>query len=178
MRIQRRTILHINILLLVLLTTGSALAGSGSQPEARQKEFRSGPAAEMLALINQARAEARTCGDKEFPSATPLQWNDKLATAALKHAEDMVRRDYFSHKSKSGSTMSDRVRREHYDYRAIGENIAFTMDVRKGVELWLNSPGHCANLMNAEFTEMGGAFAVSGKQAWKPRWVQVLGTRR
>lgn len=113
----------------------------------------------MLTLINEARSQARTCGDKEFPATGPLVWNDKLAAAALNQAKDVAQKHYFSHTSKNGSTLVDRVKREKYSYRRIGENIASTTDLRSAVDLWLSSPGHCENIMNADFTEMGGVLA-------------------
>lgn len=132
----------------------------------------------MLTLVNRARAEGRTCGDKEFPAAEPLHWNDRLAAAALLHAEDMARRNYFSHSSKDGSTLVDRIKRAGYVYRSIGENIASTADAQSVIDLWLASPGHCANLMNADFSEMGAAYAIGSAKAWETRWVQVLGKKR
>jgi uncharacterized protein YkwD len=170
--------LLVQALLLLLLGTGLACAAADSGRVAKNKTFRSGQTPELLRLVNQARAEGRTCGNKEYPAAEPLQWNDKLAAAALIHAEDMAHRNYFSHTSKDGSTMVDRVRRAGYVYRNIGENIASTTDVQSVIDLWLASPGHCANLMNADFTEMGAAYAADSAKAWETRWVQVLGTKR
>ena len=150
---------------LLLLGTGVVFAAADSGRVAKNKPFRSCQAPELLTLVNQARAEGRTCGDKEYPAAEPLQWNDKLAAAALIHAEDMARKNYFSHTSKDGSTMVDRVKRAGYVYRSIGENISSTTDVQSVIDLWLASPGHCANLMNADFTEMGAAYATGRTKA-------------
>jgi uncharacterized protein YkwD len=143
-----------------------------------QNTFRSGKVMELLPLVNQVRAEARTCGDIQFPAAEPLQWNDKLGTTALDHAEDMARKRYFSHTGENGSSLTDRVLRTGYAYGNVGENIAATENARSAVELWLTSPTHCANLMKADFTEMGAAFALGSAKDWETRWVLVLGKRR
>lgn len=175
---MKRTGYQLFTVLFLVLLAGSASAGSDRDDQSKRKNLHSGLATGMLTMVNQARAKARTCGDKEFPATAPLKWNDNLASAALKHAEDMAIRNYFSHKSKNGSTVAYRVKLEHYDYSLIGENIAFTKDMANVMNLWLSSRGHCANLMNADFTEMGAAFANGGSKAWETRWVQVFGRRR
>ncbi|WP_350340809.1 CAP domain-containing protein, partial [Escherichia coli] len=46
-----------------------------------------------------------------------------------------------------------------YLYQQIGENIAAGRDTaRKVVDGWLDSPGHCATLMNPDFRELGAAY--------------------
>jgi uncharacterized protein YkwD len=47
------------------------------------------------------------------------------------------------------------------------------------VQGWLDSPGHCANIMNDDFTEMGAAYAVNtAREPARIYWTQVLGTPR
>lgn len=158
-------------------------AGTGSAEHLREELFRknsllSGPVTEMLSLINHARSEGRTCGDTRYSAAGPLKWDDRLAAAALAHAEDMAINNYFSHTSMNGTSFSGWVKRTGYLYRRIGENIAATTDVQDVVALWLGSPDHCANLMDGDFTEMGGAFALGRSEKWETRWVQMLGKRQ
>jgi uncharacterized protein YkwD len=41
---------------------------------------------------------------------------------------------------------------------------------------WLTSPGHCANIMNRDFTEMGAAYAINpGRERGRVYWTQVFG---
>ena len=49
----------------------------------------------MLDLINEARAEARNCGDTFFPAAPPLNWDDRVEAAALGHSIDMAENRVF-----------------------------------------------------------------------------------
>jgi uncharacterized protein YkwD len=43
---------------------------------------------------------------------------------------------------------------------------------------WLDSPGHCANLMDPSFTEMGAGYAVNpNSKAGTAYWTQVFGRR-
>ncbi len=153
------------------------VAAAPFAPAVRMSEDAAGQ--RVLDLVNRARASARTCGDRRFSAAKPLRWNDTLARAALQHAEDMARNNYFSHDGRDGSTPAQRVTRAGYSYRATGENIAAgQMDPETVVAGWIKSPGHCANLMNGRFTEMGVAYAVDKKSEMGVYWAQEFGTPR
>jgi uncharacterized protein YkwD len=131
----------------------------GAAPKAVRKASLSPEAKAMLALVNKARSQGRSCGDEGyFSAAPPLQWSAKLAQAATAHGEDMMKRDYFGHTSPSGSTPGDRISATGYAWSWEGENIAFGYDTLRSVMAgWLASPGHCANIMRPQFTEMGAA---------------------
>jgi len=133
----------------------------------------------VLDLVNQARATPRRCGNKAFNTARPLRWNDVLAEASRLHAEEMARHNYFSHSGRDGSDPAQRVVRAGYRYRTTGENIAAgpvkPEDVVAG---WIKSPGHCANLMNPAFTEMGVAFGVNPRSEMGVYWTQAFGAPR
>lgn len=134
--------------------------------------------AEVLAAINAARAEPRRCGDQQFQAAAPLRWNAALTQAALAHSSDMATHRYFSHQEKNGSVVDDRATRAGYAWTRIGENIAAGQkSVAEAVAGWLDSPGHCANIMNPGFDEMGLAYAVNPERG-RVYWTQVLGRRR
>ncbi len=133
----------------------------------------------VLALVNDARTVPRSCGDRRFRAVGPLRWNDTLAEAARSHAEDMARSSYFSHDGRDGSKPAQRVARAGYRYRAMGENIAAGPVTAEAVVAgWIKSPSHCANLMNAVFTEMGVAFAVNTAAELGVYWVQEFGAPR
>ncbi|NML16808.1 CAP domain-containing protein [Azohydromonas caseinilytica] len=130
---------------------------------------------QVLALANAARAQPRRCGAQLFAAAPPLRWNDALGTAAQAHSADMARRDYFEHRSPEGSLVNQRALRAGYAWRRIGENIAFGMGAApQAVQGWLDSPGHCRNLMDPAFTEMGAAYAVNPASGGAIYWTQVL----
>ncbi len=137
----------------------------------------SGLAARLLTLVNQARAQARNCGPKSYPPAGPVRWNETLERAARAHSEDMARKSYFAHNAPDGTTPAARVERAGYDYRTTGENIAAgQMTAEAAVESWIASPTHCANLMQADYTEMGVAMASNRQSAMGTYWTQVFGT--
>ncbi len=133
----------------------------------------------VLELVNQARKSRRNCGNTAFNAARPVRWNDSLAEAARRHSEDMARSNFLSHDGSDGSTAAQRVERAGYRYRITGENIAGgPMKPEDVVAGWINSPTHCANLMNPAFTEMGVAFAVDRKSRMGVYWTQEFGAPR
>lgn len=170
-----------------LLATGillSALArADGAASLARMTEVLMPPPSQqasaraMLAATNRARATARTCGSEYFAAAPPLVSNPALDSAAQAHSRDMAALRYFSHQGKDGSTVGERARRAGYAWQRIGENIAWGMRTPDdAVAGWVASPGHCANLMNAGFTEMGSGFAQSSdRKNGIVFWTQLFG---
>jgi uncharacterized protein YkwD len=98
-----------------------------------------------------------------------LAENAKLDAAAASHNNDMLANDYFDHVSPSGSTPLDRTRAVGYILAGagyeIGENIATGstgLDTPSEiVNEWMNSPGHRANILDADYTETGVAAAAA-----------------
>jgi uncharacterized protein YkwD len=89
----------------------------------------------------------------------PLALSPKLCSAAEIHAKDMAAHSKLEHKGSDGSTAVDRIKRVHYTYIRVGENIANGVkDVDGVVKMWMTSPGHRANIL-ADFTELGAAQA-------------------
>jgi len=132
----------------------------------------------LLAMINTARTQPRHCGAQSFAATTPLAWNAMLATAAQTHTRAMANNNFFDHKDRDGHTPGDRAELAGYVGRQIGENIAAGQDtVRRVVDGWLASPGHCANLMNPEFRELGAAYAVDPKSDAGIYWTAMFGTQ-
>ncbi|MDX1666471.1 MAG: CAP domain-containing protein [Saprospiraceae bacterium] len=134
----------------------------------------SGPslASEMLEAVNHLRSEGCYCGSKWMGPVASLSWNDKLERAATRHVIDMERNDFFSHTGSDGSSSAQRVNDSGYRWRAVGENIAWGYSsVQKVVVGWKNSPGHCRNIMDPGYTEMGAAH-------YQSYWAQTLASPR
>lgn len=132
----------------------------------------------LLELLNAARAQPRQCGGQAFAATTPLAWNAILGAAAEAHSRDMANNNYFDHKDRNGGTPGDRAELAGYSYQQIGENIAVGQDtIRKVVDGWVGSPGHCANLMNPEFKELGAAYAVDPKSDSGIYWTAMFGAQ-
>lgn len=134
--------------------------------------------ARVLALVNQARSQARRCGGQSFQPAAPLALNAQLTQAAAVHAQSMARHGYLEHEGRDGSSPADRASRAGYKWRSIGENVAMGQTTPdKVVQDWLKSPEHCANIMEPRFTEMGVAFSVNNASEGGIYWAQSFGRR-
>ena len=132
----------------------------------------------VLELINSARTQPRQCGTQAFAPTGPLTWNATLETAAQTHTRDMANNNYFDHKDRTGGTPGDRAELAGYIAQQIGENIAAGLDTpRKVVDGWLASPGHCANIMNPQFRELGAAYATDPKSDAGIYWTALFGTQ-
>jgi len=133
----------------------------------------------ILEQVNVARTRPRQCGAERFAAAPPLAWNEALGNAALAHSRDMAERDYFAHPDPEGRSVGQRATAAGYAWSHVGENIAAGLGEPAAVVAgWLASPGHCANIMSAEFSEMGAAFAVRAGTSRGIWWTQVFGRRR
>lgn len=132
----------------------------------------------LLEALNIARTQARQCGGQSFAATTPLTWNANLATAAEGHSRAMANGNFFDHKAPDGSMPGDRAELAGYIAQQIGENIAAGQDtVRKVVDGWLASPGHCANLMNPQFRDLGAAYATDPKSDAGIYWTALFGSQ-
>jgi uncharacterized protein YkwD len=135
--------------------------------------------ARALELVNAARAKRRKCGNTTFQPAPPLKLAPLLERAALAHAKDMAQHSAFTHIGSDGSRPADRVTRTGYSWRNVAENIAAAApDVETVVQGWLESPGHCTNIMGPQFKEMGIAYVVDPRSKEEIYWAQVFGTQR
>ncbi len=127
--------------------------------------------AKLLQLVNEIRQAGCTCGTTRMPAVPAISWNDLLEKAATNHSADMNTNDYFSHTSKDGRTLGQRVTAVGYVWRGLGENIAKGYANEEAViQGWKNSAGHCENIMSVDMKEMG--LGKSGDY-----WTQVLGKK-
>jgi len=135
----------------------------------------------MLETVNAVRSEARVCGSTSYPAAPPLAWSCALRTAALNHSRDMADNNFFSHTGSAGDSVGDRATAAGYTWSTVGENIAAGIplsSVSAVVQAWVDSPGHCANLMHSGYTELGSAKYTNSSSTYVVYWTQVFGRPR
>jgi uncharacterized protein YkwD len=136
-------------------------------------------AARALELVNEVRARGARCGERSFAPAPPVTLSGTLAGVALGHASDMAEHDYFEHQDLAGRSPADRVRAVGYPEKLVGENIAYgPKSAEEVVQGWLDSPGHCENIMDPRFAEMGIAYAAGRSSKRGLYWVQLLAAPR
>ncbi|MEO6407730.1 MAG: CAP domain-containing protein, partial [Burkholderiaceae bacterium] len=111
-----------------------------------------------------------------FGAAPAVAWNDRLTQAAAAHSQDMALKNYFSHTSADGRTLVDRINATGYPWSSIGENIAAGYpSVNAVVDGWIASDGHCANLMNPNFRDVGFACVPgAGSSTYRTYWTLDL----
>jgi|GEM_PF-987650 len=123
----------------------------------------------VLNSVNALRAEGCTCGNEVMPPVEPLTWNDKLEDAAKKHTEDMNDNNFFDHKGSDGSRSWERIEAAGYDWKNTGENIGKGQrDWQTIFDDWVESPGHCKNIMSAPVEEIAVYFIDynNGQKYW------------
>ena len=136
-------------------------------------------AEEALRLVNEVRARGTRCGQRSFGPAPPMRLSGTLAGVALGHASDMAEHNYFEHVDQAGRSPADRVRAVGYREKLVGENIAYgPQSVEEVVQGWLDSPGHCENIMDPRFAEMGLGYAAGQAARRGLFWVQLLAAPR
>lgn len=134
---------------------------------------------EMLDRINDARAGDRSCGDEFKPAVAPLAWNCTIAEAAQGHSEDMADNNFFSHTGSDGLGIAERLNNAGYEWSAAAENIAAGQEsVQQVMQAWLDSPGHCVNIMGQNYTEVGAALAENEESEYRLYWTQDFGRPR
>ena len=126
---------------------------------------------QVLKLTNNERAEA---------GLEPLKLNNKLASAADEHSNSMAEDDFFSHTGIDGLNIGDRVKNKGYQYQTVGENSAAGYSTASEVvKAWMNSPGHRANILNPNYTEIGIGYEFLqediGSVNYNHYWTQVFG---
>ena len=128
--------------------------------------------------INAARLAGARCGTNAQAPAGPISWSANLAEASAAHVQELAERNQLAHAGRDGSQGADRLRRAGYDWRRWAENLGAgrraTLDDM--LRQWLASPGHCANLMQAELVHAGLACVVNADQ--RVYWVLELAAQR
>lgn len=100
----------------------------------------------MLNLINQERVNS---------GLRHLSISFELQTIARNHAKDMFAKGYFAHYNPSGQSPFDRMDKAGIKFTAAGENLALAPNVFIAHQGLMNSPGHRANILSADFSKVG-----------------------
>ena len=105
----------------------------------------------VLCIVNAERTV------RGLPAVTA---SDRLALAAQRHTDDMVARDFFDHYAPApapfGTDPGDRITAAGYAWQSYGENIAAGYHTPRSVMTgWMASEGHCTNILDPGFTQLG-----------------------
>lgn len=148
---------------MVLGNIGNEQPGSPEIPEGNSGQGAETEAQEILRLVNAERAKN---------GLAALTLSDKLCELARLKAEDMVANNYFDHTSPTYGTPFEMMRKFGVSYRSAGENIAAGQRTPEEVmHAWMNSSGHRANILSADYTELGVGVAIGQRGIY---WVQLF----
>jgi uncharacterized protein YkwD len=126
----------------------------------------------------QATGQATLClinRERTTRGLQALAENSLLSSASLAHSKDMVARKFFEHDTPEGRSVGDRLRAIGYgrgQVRSAGENLAWGArdDATPAaiVRIWMESPGHRADILRPAFTEIGIGIVLGAPVPGKP----------
>jgi len=135
--------------------------------------------AAMLEYVNAARTQGRQCGSEFYPAVSALEYSCPIEAAATKHSNDMAENNFFSHIGSDGLRVGGRVTETGNEWSVVGENIAAGFDdVESVMDGWLESPGHCRNIMDARFTGVSVVRVDTRSADYPNYWTQVFAKPR
>jgi uncharacterized protein YkwD len=118
----------------------------------------------LLAATNQERAAQ---------NEAPLVVNEKLMQAAKLKAQNMFAEQYWAHNAPDGTTPWHWFNEANYEYSEAGENLAKNFTSSTGtVAAWMASPTHRANILKADYKDVGFA-VINDTLAGKPTTIVV-----
>lgn len=143
-------------------TTESGTGDTNTSNDETADKDASEQAQAVLKIVNQERAKQ---------GLKALVLDKQLNNVAQLKAEDMKKNNYFDHNSPTLGSPFDLMRSQGVSYRTAGENIAAGQQSAEAVmNSWLNSSGHRANILNANYTKLGVGFCTGGRMG--TYWVQ------
>ena len=120
---------------------------------------------EVVRLVNIERAKY---------GISPLKENTSVDNIATKKCEDMVKNNYFDHRSPTYGSPFDMMRQFGVKFSTAGENIAMGQtSPQEVVNAWMNSQGHRKNILNGNFTQIGIGVAKNsrGQLYWSQMFI-------
>jgi hypothetical protein len=129
------------------------IAGAfGARAQRSERTPQPAKAEQLFAMANSTRAQE---------GRRRLVWDQALADAAMKHCMRMAAEGPISHRYSGEADLTTRAADAGAHFSLIEENIAvgsYPGSIHQG---WLDSPGHRANLLNADIDRIGVAVVAA-----------------
>ncbi|MFD5464418.1 CAP domain-containing protein [Kitasatospora sp. NPDC127059] len=125
-----------------LVRNGRILTPAATPWTATGGDFRT----EMLTSANFRRVHA---------GARLLNLDERLNTAAQRHADDLAAHDLLQHDGTDGSTPWRRIRTAGFAFRFAAEIAAAADSVPEAMQRWMHSPQHRDTLLDPRFNHLG-----------------------
>jgi uncharacterized protein YkwD len=139
-------------------------AGVPANPNNKSFKYLDAVEKEILTYVNQARAQQ---------GLKPVVWEENMRPIARYKSNNMLQYNYFEHNTPSlnnASPMDLATKYFKYNTNGYGENIFYSMGYAEAtttakylVDQWMNSPGHRANILNANWTKMSAGVVFSSQ---------------
>ncbi|HEV7552997.1 MAG TPA: CAP domain-containing protein [Candidatus Angelobacter sp.] len=100
----------------------------------------------LLDLVNHEREKA---------GLAKLEWNDRLAEAALAHSRLLAENRDLSHQFSGEPILQERVGATRLRFNSVAENVAAAPDVDTAHTALMKSPGHRANILHQDYNSIG-----------------------
>ncbi|HWL25620.1 MAG TPA: CAP domain-containing protein [Ureibacillus sp.] len=114
-----------------------------------------------------------TNAERQKAGLKPLAIYNPLMDVAQAKSDDMAKNKYFDHNSPTYGSPFDQMKAAGISYKAAGENIAQGQTTpAQVVQAWMDSPGHRANILNANFTHIGVGYVANGNY-WTQQFIQL-----
>lgn len=148
-----------NLLGLALLLGACGVSGhaQAAGPGLSAARFDSAGEAQLVDLINQARAER---------GLSPLEVDSRLTHAARQHTELMVQQSSLAHQFPGEPLPQDRMAAEGVASDRQGENVDLNQSIPGAHDALMHSPPHRANILNPEYNAVGIGVIRSGANVW------------
>jgi len=129
--------------------------------------------ARVIELVNLERAK------QNLP---PLKANELLTASAGAYSQSMADHNFYSHIAYDGSTLAQRLRAAGYvNWSSVGENLAVALHTPEYVvAAWMASPTHRANILSAQYREIGIGYVLDPRDTYGPYyhyWTAHFGAR-
>ena len=122
----------------VILVAASVIVQAQAGPSQREQQ--------LFDLVNREREKA---------GLARLEWNDRLAKAALDHSRLQAENRDLSHQFPGEAPLNERVGATELRFRAVAENVAAAPAVDIAHKSLMESPGHRANILHADYNAIG-----------------------
>jgi uncharacterized protein YkwD len=129
---------------IVIAIQALALVGTAQAPAVPAPS----PEQQLLKLVNMVR---------ENSGVQALQWDPKVAQAALAHAKQLADHAQLGHRFEGEPELDQRVGATGARFSAVAENVAVADNVNEAHTALMMSPGHRANILNPAYNALGVA---------------------
>ena len=102
--------------------------------------------------------------EREKAGANRLEWNDRLAQAALKHSRLLDEHQDLSHQFAGEPLLQQRLGATGARFNSVAENVAEGPDIMTAHKALMKSPGHRSNILNPEYNAVGISIVTHGSQ--------------